>query len=59
VFVKALQVGHTPKAQKVASVFFDNNGPFAGMLQAGIFGTGSITDAMSKAQSTAASSLTK
>lgn len=59
VFVKALEVGHTPKAQKVASVFFDNNGPFAGMLQAGIFGNGSITDAMSKAQSAAASALTK
>jgi multiple sugar transport system substrate-binding protein len=59
VFVKALQVGHTPKAQKVASVFFDNNGPYAGMLQAGIFGTGSITDAMSKAQSAAATALTK
>jgi multiple sugar transport system substrate-binding protein len=55
VFVKALQVGHTPKAKKVAAVFFDNNAPWAGLIQSAIFGKGSITDAMSKAQSAAAS----
>jgi multiple sugar transport system substrate-binding protein len=58
VFVKALQVGHTPKAQKVAAVFFDNNGPFEGLIQSGIFGSGTIADAQAKAQTAAASVLT-
>jgi multiple sugar transport system substrate-binding protein len=57
VFVKALQNGHTPKAQKVSAVFFDNNGPFEALIQAGIFGSGNIDEAMSKAQSKASSLL--
>jgi len=57
VFVDALSVGHTPKAAKVASVFFDNNGPFGGLVQSALFGSGSIADAMSQAQTAAEAAL--
>jgi multiple sugar transport system substrate-binding protein len=51
-FVKALEVGHTPKFLKL-SPFFDTNGPFAGLIQSAIFGDGSIPDAMDSAQAAA------
>ncbi|MFG0252367.1 MAG: ABC transporter substrate-binding protein [Phycisphaerales bacterium JB038] len=59
VFVEALEVGHTPKAAKVASVFFDNNGPFGGLVQDGIFGDEPIADALSTAQSAAEAALSQ
>lgn len=57
VFVEALTVGHTPKATKVAAVFFDNNGPFGGLVQTAIFGDGAVTDAMQEAQAAAEAAL--
>lgn len=57
VFVEALKVGHTPKAAKVSSVFFDNNGPFGSLVQTALFGDGSISDAMKDAQTAAESAL--
>jgi multiple sugar transport system substrate-binding protein len=53
VFVQALAVGHTPKSTKASPVLFDNTGPFNSLIQGGIFGTGSITSAMSSAQASA------
>jgi multiple sugar transport system substrate-binding protein len=53
VFVKALGVGHTPQAVKVSAVLFDNNSPWATLLQEAIFGSGSIDGAMRKAQEAA------
>ena len=50
VFVDALKYGHIPKSPKVNAVFFDNSSPFAGLVQAGIFGSGSIDAALSTAQ---------
>jgi len=55
VFVQALAVGHTPKSTKASPVLFDNTGPFNSLIQNAIFGTGSITSAMSTAQSSASS----
>ena len=54
VFVKGLMVGNTPKSTKT-SVLFDNNGPFEGLVTAGIFGNGSVESEQEKAQSTAVS----
>ncbi|TDC48041.1 sugar ABC transporter substrate-binding protein [Jiangella ureilytica] len=53
VFVEALAVGHTPKAAKVSSVFFDNNGPFGGLVQQAIFGDQAVDDALADAQAAA------
>jgi hypothetical protein len=55
VFVQALAVGRTPKSTKASPVLFDNTGPFNSLIQNAIFGTGSITSAMSSAQSSASS----
>ena len=49
VFVKALAAGHTPNFLKL-SAFVDTNGPFAGLINDSIFGTGPIPAAMAKAQ---------
>lgn len=53
VFVDALTHGHIPKSPEVNAVFFDNASPFAGLVQAGIFGTGSVDAALQNAQSEA------
>ena len=53
VFVQALAVGHTPKSTKASPVLFDNTGPFGGLIQSSIFGTGAVPAAMQKAQSSA------
>jgi multiple sugar transport system substrate-binding protein len=57
VFVKALQVGHIPKSAKVANVFFNNNGPFGGLIQSAIFGKASIAQDLKTAQAAAKSVL--
>lgn len=56
-FVKALEVGHTPKSAKVANVFFNNNGPFGDLIQSAIFGTGPISKDLQNAQAAASSVL--
>jgi multiple sugar transport system substrate-binding protein len=53
VFVDALKYGHIPKSPEVNAIFFDNSSPFAGLVQAGIFGTGPIDAALNAAQSAA------
>ena len=53
VFVDALKHGHIPKSPKVNALFFDNSSPFAGLVQAGIFGNGAIDAALQAAQSAA------
>ena len=53
VFVDALKYGHIPKSPKVNALFFDNSSPFAGLIQAGIFGNGPIDAALQTAQSAA------
>ncbi|HEX3752633.1 MAG TPA: sugar ABC transporter substrate-binding protein [Streptosporangiaceae bacterium] len=55
VFVQALAVGRTPKSTKASPVLFDNTGPFNSLIQNAIFGTGSVTSAMSSAQPSASS----
>lgn len=50
VFVEAIRNGHIPKSPQVNALFFDNASPFAGLVQAGIFGTDPIDDALNKAQ---------
>lgn len=53
VFVEALHNGHIPKSPRVNAIFFDNASPFAGLVQAGVFGSGSIDAALKDAQTAA------
>ena len=53
VFVNALKNGHIPKSPEVNAIFFDNSSPFASIVQAGIFGSGSIEAALQAAQAEA------